>query len=96
MCGARGCNTFVADKASRRSLVTQRDVCVLHLDSSLFVYCGEKADTIEKELVTLLADLRFLLGNDLLVLLTPDDRFCSAQGGYSLRQKSFSFHEALG
>ena len=53
-----GLHTFVADKLPEESLVTPRDVCVLDLVSALFVFCGEKAEGIEQELATLLADLR--------------------------------------
>ena len=53
-----GLHTFVADKLTEESSVTQRDVCVLDLVTSLIVCCDEKADRIEKELATLVADLR--------------------------------------
>ena len=39
----------------------KRDVGVLDLVVSLFVYCGEEADPIKKELATVLTDLRFFL-----------------------------------
>ena len=58
----------------------QRDVCVRDLHSPLFVHCGEKDDPIEKELATLLADLRYFLWNGVEVLSSQDDRFWSAVG----------------
>ena len=70
----------VSDEAyfQRKFSSRKRDVCILDLDSSLFVYCGEKADPIGKELATLLADIRSFLGTGVQVLSSPDNRFCSA------------------
>ena len=67
-------HTSVAEKRPKESLVTQREVC-------LFVYCGEEADHIEKELATLLADLRSFSRNGVEVLSIPDDKSWSALGG---------------
>uniref|UniRef100_A0A7S1ACU6 PH domain-containing protein n=1 Tax=Noctiluca scintillans TaxID=2966 RepID=A0A7S1ACU6_NOCSC len=79
-----GLHTFVADKLPEESLVTQRDVFVLDLVSSLYVYCGEKADPIERELATLVADLRSFSRNGVEVLSSPDERFWSSLGGKSI------------
>ena len=69
-----GLHTFDADKLPEESLVTPRYVCVLDLVSALFVYCGEKAESIKQELATLLADLRSFSRNGVEVLASPDDR----------------------
>ena len=51
---------------------------------SLFVYCGEKAGLIDKELATLLADLRSFSRNGVEVLSSPDDGFWSALGSNTI------------
>ena len=79
-----GLHTSVADKHPEESLVTQSDLCVLGV-ASLFVYCCQKADPIEKELATLVADLRSFSRNGVEVLSSPHDRFWSALGGNTIK-----------
>ena len=51
--------------------------------------CGEKAEGIEQELATLLADLRSFSRNGVEVLSSPDDRFWSALGGNTNHEEEF-------
>ena len=50
----------------------------MDLVASLFVYWSEKADLIEEELATLVADLRSFSQDGVEVLSSPDDGFWSA------------------
>ena len=61
MCGAMGCTPLLPTNCQTK--FSHAKVCVLDFESSLFVYCGKKADPIEKELATLLADLWNFLGD---------------------------------
>ena len=83
---------FGCRQASRQGSVTQRDVCVLGFVASLLVYWGEKADTIEKELATLLADLGSFLENVVRVLSSPNGHHHSEGGNIPRRAK---FGESL-
>ena len=83
MCSATGC-TPLLPTSFQRKVWSRKGTWVLDLVVSLFVYCGEKADPIENELATLLADLRSFLGTGVEVLSSPDDGFWSALGGNTI------------
>ena len=51
------------------------------------LYCGEKADPIEKELATWLADLLFFFGSGVRVLSSPADKFCSSLGCNTISER---------
>ena len=61
MCGATRGTPLLPTSFQKKFSVAKGRTCLLALGSSLFVNCGEKAGSIEKELATLIADLRSFL-----------------------------------